>query len=312
MEKTTPRDFFLWFGAVIALYGSIAALITLLFEYINYVFPDPLAYYADPYGGAIRFSMATLIVLTPTALMLLHLIRKALMREPSRAQVWIRRWALMLTLFIAGTTILIDLITLINTFLGGEITVRFALKVAVVLLIAFGVALHFLADLRGYWILHPRRATLIGLASGLLVLLTVVAGFFIVGSPHQMRLFRYDEQKTSDLQTIQYEIVNYWQQKEALPKSLNELVTPMTGFVVPSDPQTGTSYRYETTGDLAFKLCSTFNLPSRDLEGRGGYPMHDTSYPGMPMSDNWEHGTGETCFDRTIDPDFYPPYEKAQ
>jgi hypothetical protein len=64
----------------------------------------------------------------------------------------------MLTLFIAALTGLIDLITLINTFLGGEITTRFGLKVAIVLLIAIGVFLHFLADLKGYWIVTSKSS----------------------------------------------------------------------------------------------------------------------------------------------------------
>ena len=80
-SKTSPRDFFLWAGTVIALYGSVISLITLLFEYVNRVFPDPLAYYGDPYGGAVRAAMAGVIVLVPTTLILLRIIRKTIARE---------------------------------------------------------------------------------------------------------------------------------------------------------------------------------------------------------------------------------------
>src|SRR5688572_5274512 len=126
--KTTPRDFFLWAGAVIALYGSVVAFISLLFEYINRAFPDPLAGYADIYGGSVRFSMATLIVLVPTMLALLRIIRHTINDEPAKAHTWVRKWALMLTIFIAGSAIVIELVTIINTFLGGELTTRFVLK----------------------------------------------------------------------------------------------------------------------------------------------------------------------------------------
>jgi hypothetical protein len=308
-SKTSPKDFFLWLLTVIALYGSITSLIALLFEYINYSFPDALAYYADPYGGTVRFSMAALIVLVPTTLVCLRLIRASIADEPGKAVIWVRRWALVLTLFIATVTILIDLVTLINTFLGGEITVRFGLKVVVVLLIAFGVFLHFLADLKGYWIAHQQKANLVGVGVGILAFLTIIAGFFIIGTPGHVRLLRFDDQKVQDLSTIQSQTVYYYQQKQKLPAALSDLNDPLSNFLVPADPQTNTPYTYDVTGPLAFKLCATFNAPSLDTKGRGNF-NGNVSYPtpaGLGgVNDNWQHGTGETCFERTIDPQKYP------
>jgi hypothetical protein len=28
------------------------------------------------------------------------------------------------------------------------------------------------------------------------------------------------------------------------------------------------------------------------------------------LQDNWQHASGQTCFERTIDPSFYPPFTK--
>lgn len=33
--------------------------------------------------------------------------------------------------------------------------------------------------------------------------------------------------------------------------------------------------------------------------------------PGSEFDANWEHAAGRTCFERTIDPDLYPPREKV-
>lgn len=309
--KTSPRDFFLWAGALLALYGSVVSLIALLFSYVNRAFPDPLAYAGDPFGSDVRFSMAVLIVLAPLALVLFRFIRKTIAAEAGKAHIWVRRWALMLTLFIAGATIAIDLITLINTFLGGEITVRFFLKVAVVLLVASAVFMHFLADLKGYWLTHGRRANLVGIASGVLALLVLAAGFVIVGSPTEVRMLRYDAQKVSDLQNIQWQIVNYWQQKGALPVALEDVADPLSGSVLPMDPQSGEAYVYEATGELAFTLCATFNRPTPDTSGQGAFPARDMAYPSMMGDESFEHGEGETCFDRTIDPERYPPFDRS-
>lgn len=302
--RTTPKDFFLWAGAVIALYGSVISVITLAFSYIDYAFPDALAYASDPYSGPIRVAMASVLVLVPTMLVLLRIIRGTITEHAGRAHIWVRRWALVLTLFIASATMLIDLITLFTTFLGGEITIRFALKVAVVLLVALGVFLHFLADLKGYWIEHGRKAQLVGIAVGVLALALIGAGFFIVGSPATARLMRYDDQKVSDLQNLQYQIVNYYQQKEVLPATLAALADPLSGYSAPSDPQSGEPYRYEKTGNRSFTLCGTFNTPTPEARGR------DIASPSGSIDETWTHQAGETCYERTIDPERYPFFTK--
>ncbi|HEX8591427.1 MAG TPA: DUF5671 domain-containing protein [Candidatus Paceibacterota bacterium] len=309
--KTTPRDFFLWLAAMASFYWAVIAFVTLLSEYINYTYPDPLAYYADPYSGAMRFSMASLIVLSPLAVALIYLIRRTVLKDSSKERTWVRRWAIMLTLFVAGATVAVDLITLLTTFLGGELTTRFLLKVLVILLVALGVFLHFVAEMRGYWFKHPRRAHLVAGAALLLVLLTVAAGFFIVGSPRDMRMMRYDQQKVGDLQSLQYQIVTFYQQKQELPETLAEIVDPLTGFVIPQDPQGG-AYRYERVSSESFKLCASFNHESRDVSGRGAYHDSVAMPAGMNPEDNWRHGAGESCFDRTIDPERYPPQKPVR
>lgn len=311
--KVTPKDFFLWAGAMFAVYASVFAFISLIFDYLNYVFPDPLQYFpSDPYTGGISYEMASLIVLVPLATWLLLTIHKMIARDPARAEVWVRRWALYLTLFVAAVTVAVDLITLIMYFLQGDVTVRFLLKVAVVLLVVGAGFLHFLADLHGYWSANPGKSRLVASSTGALVLVSIIAGFFIVGTPWEARLYRFDEQKVSDLQQIQWQLVNYWQSKEALPAALAELQDPIGGFIVPADPQTGEAYTYVRTNTTSFKLCAVFNAESRPYA-----PATRTvaTLPGgveKGLSDNWQHGAGEACFERTIDPELYPPFSKTR
>ncbi len=316
--KQTPKDFFLWAGAMVSLYASIIAFITLFFNYIDCAFPNVLrdSYYygySDPYQGGISYAMATLIVLTPVFLILMRLIRRDIARDESRRDVWIRRWALFLTLFVAGVTIIVDLITLLYTFLsGGDLTTAFLLKVLVVLLVAGAGFMHFLADLWGYWVQYPKRAQMIGYGVAALVLVSIISGFFIIGSPASARDKRLDTQRVSDLQNIQYQVVNYWQQKEKMPKSLQDLYDPISNSYIPADPQTGKAYTYQAAGGMSFKLCATFSR-----EGDSGYMYYPKSVSvsepaaaGTGISDNWKHAAGEACFDRTIDPERYPPYKK--
>ncbi len=307
--KASPKDFFLWAGAMVSLYGGVVALITLLFQYINYAYPDPLlnAYqYSDPYSGSVRFAMASLIVLTPIFLVLMRLIRNDITKDATRADIWVRRWALYLTLFIAGATMAGDLITLVNYFLDGDVTMRFVLKVVVVLLVAGAGFLHFLADLRGYWVKYSGRANAVGYAAFVLVIAAIASGFLIIGSPAQARLYRFDLQKTNDLSNIQYQVVNYWQQKQALPTNLGELTDSISGFTAPKDAQTGVDYGYRVTGPMSFDVCAVFNLQSRGTDASYSDPSIARNVGG----DTWQHGAGQTCFERTVDPERYPPFPK--
>ncbi len=311
----TPKDFFLWVGAMIAFYVSVVAFINLIFQYINYLYPDPLnSYQIDPYQSGISAFMATLIVALPIYLILMRIIRRTIIRDPSRQETWVRRWALICTLFVAVVAFAITLVVLLTTFLSGEeLTLRFLFKVLTVLLVTGASFSHFFADIMGYWKQFPDRARNIGFGVGAVVLATIIAGFFIVGTPQEARLARYDAQKVSDLQNIQWQIVNYWQQKEKLPKELSDLFDPISNNFAPVDPQTKNEYEYKETAPLSFQLCAVFNTETRKtMGGRGGVRLEVS--PPMPIevtkgetADNWQHTAGRVCFDRTIDPERYPP-----
>jgi len=311
--KTTAKDFFLWAGAMVAFYWSVIAYIFLVFNYIDYVFPNALNYYpVDPYQSGISYQMASIIVLLPIYMLLMWLIRKDISTDSSRADIWVRRWALILTLFVAGFTAAGDLITLLTTFLNGEaFTTAFLLKTLVIFLIAAGVFMHFIADLRGYWTLNPLRKRYVGIGVGVLALVTIVAGFLIVGTPAQARLARFDAQKVNDLQNIQSQVIYYWQAKQTLPASLTDLTKATTFYgPLPMDPETGELYGYEKTGALTFKLCTAFNTASRGTQAIEAQPVTARPTPAKISTDNWQHTSGMVCFDRTIDPAFYPPLTK--
>jgi hypothetical protein len=306
MDKphTTPKDFFLWAGAMIALYSGVTSFISLIFQYIDYAFPDAtfISYNGDPYQSGVSYAMASLIVLAPLFLVLMRVIRRDIVRDPSRGELWVRRWALYLVLFVAGSSIVIDLIVLFTTFLsGGELTTRFLLKVLLVFLVASAGFMHFVADVRGFWQKFPERARYINWGVAILVVLVILSGFVIVGTPQQARQARIDAQRIYDLDAIQQNIVYFYEQKTRLPKDLQEMNDPLR-YTVPVDPQTKAAYDYLPTTGTTFQLCATFTSDSR---GRG---LYTSNVPALGMTgneqSNWLHGIGKTCFLRTIDPDF--------
>lgn len=293
--KVGPKDFFLWLGAMATLYASVISILTLYFQYIDRLFPDPLAYWVDPYSGAIRFAIATLIVVTPLYLYLTRKLNADIRGNPEKKELWVRRWIIFLTLFIGGLTIAIDAVMLINEFLGGDLTTRFLLKALAVFVVVSGFFWYYLSDLKGKWETKVQLAHALGYGVGALVIASIVAGFFIIGSPAHLRLVKVDEQKLMDLQTIQSQVIYHYQSKGALPESLSELENPLSGFTVPLDPDGG-QYEYRLGDADSFELCATFNLASSE---KVTAPMRGTN-------DYWVHEAGEQCFARTIDHELYP------
>ncbi|MFA6551949.1 MAG: DUF5671 domain-containing protein [Candidatus Paceibacterota bacterium] len=316
--KITPKDFFLYVWLMATLYWSSIALLNLLFETINSAFPDKLAYYIDPYSTSLRWAIASLIIIFPAYLITSWYINRDTKAHPEKSELGIRKWLIYLTLFISGLTILIDLIVLLNTFLGGEITTRFGLKVLAVLIVAGGVFGFYLFDLRRDRGVQTSVPKLFGIISILVVILSIVFGFVIMGSPSTARERRFDEQRVNDLMSIQDRVITYWQGKEKIPdSSLSVLEDSISGYKVPTDPENNSAYVYTKTGDKSFKLCATFGLPSINNGNRtiGAYPaevpVSSAPYYNGKTPDNWSHDKGYVCFDKTIDPQFYPVNKSA-
>ena len=307
MPKITAKDFFLHLGAIVIFYASTIGLITLLFEIINFAYPKVTNAY-QYYTPSISLQVATLIVAFPLFLFLSWLLQKTYASDPALREVPVRKWLAYITLFIAGAVIAGDLVTVIYMFLDGqELTIGFLLKVLTLLVIASGVFVYYLREIRD--VIASRERNVWRLASIILIITSIILGFSIIGSPQSQRMLRLDSQKVSDLQSIQWQIVNYWQQKGVLPTTLEQLEDPISGFMVPTDLQTKEPYGYEKTGTLKFNLCADFNKPAQAMNGsmaRMAYlePAHPE--PMDKPGDSWQHEAGRECFSRTIDPELYP------
>lgn len=304
-QKSTARDVFFYLLMIIMLYASVIAFISLLWQYINVQFPDPLEFY---YSGAVsimRNAISSLVVVWPVFIFMSWLINKDLRVDKLKQNTWVRRWLLYLTLFVAAITIIIDLVTLTNSFLSGELTTRFLLKVLVILVVAVVIFWFYMWELRRDASKVSNRHKIAAITTSVIIVGWIVAGFFIVGTPAEQRQIRFDEQRVNNLQSIQYQVVDYWNQKGVIPSDLDDLSSSIGGFVAPTDPLTQEAYEYQVNGPLEFTLCATFAKDSKDSDFAQREPRIAFDPFGAPTKgfDSWEHGEGRVCFDRTIDPE---------
>lgn len=308
----TPKDFILYVATMVALYISSFSLIALLFQVVDIAYPDPITsgYYVDPYSSGIRWAIASLFIMFPLYLFFSWMISRDEQAHPEKRELGIRRWLTYITLFFAGLAIAIDLVVLINSFLGGEVTLRFGLKVLVVLVVTGFIFGYYLWDIRrssvaAGGVSSTGRPKMLAIIAIVFVIATIVGGFVIMGSPATQRKIRFDEQRTQDLQSIQWRIVSFWQQKQTLPAGLADLTDSISSFAAPVDPETGLAYEYRKTGPTAFELCANFNVQS-SVDRLNDYSKSSAAVQ-MVGQDNWQHGVGRVCFLRTIDPQVYPP-----
>jgi len=334
-RKLTPYFFFVTLGVLIALITSVSAFLNLVFETLNHVFPDVLTdsyrtgYYSYAFD-AIRSSLSILIIFFPIYLILENRWYTAATKTLTHFDEILRRWAIYLILFLASLTVLIDLVTLVRYFVSGEITTRFILKVAVTLIAAAIVGWYYIRRLR-----NPLETTWnvwITIKAIVIVLAAIVWAFTVIGGPGSQRTLKLDQRRLDDLQSIQWSVINYWQQTETLPTDLATLATPLSSYIVPRDPefQKGKEYEYRAIDATSFELCATFSAPMPEgwvPNSSGGYmgdvamtepamlgtPAAMSSRPAMaPKQDTWAHDIGRTCYTRTIDPVFYPPFPKPE
>ena len=322
--------FFLCLGVLITLITSVVSFLNLVFETLNKRFPDVLnSSYQYGYSTyeyeSIRMALATLIIFFPIFIIISYFWNKFTDKGLSHIDETVRKWLIYIILFLSSLVIVVDLVTLVRYFISGEITSRFILKVAVALVVAVLVGFYYIFTLRENGISPSKIGMIFGVVGVVLVLGSVIYSFTIMGSPAKQRLLRLDDRRVSDLQNIQYQVINFWQQKEKLPEELSVLANPLTGYSLPVPPEfeKGEKYEYNVLGPLKFELCATFAEPIpkgwREYGG-GAMPMYDVAYtksypelypyPGGGTNESWDHQAGRTCFERTMDKDIYPPFPK--
>lgn len=144
----SAREAFLYLVLFTTLYLSAYHLGNLVFELINRSFPDASMPYANGVSQSIRWSVASIIIAFPVFLFLSAKVDREMRHQPVKRQSGVRRWLTYLTLFVAAVVLIIDLTTLVDGLLGGELTTRFILKVLVAAVIAGTVFGYYLRDLR--------------------------------------------------------------------------------------------------------------------------------------------------------------------
>lgn len=294
----TARNFALQLGSLIALYVSLSALIAVVFGVINVLYPDAAqGYWA--YDGAqqgIRVGVAMLIVFFPTFVVITRFVNQ-IRRKETGTYLTLTKWLVYLSLLVGGCILLGDLVTVILTYLNGDVTLRFILK-AVTLLLVIGAAFYYyIKDAKGYWNNHEKESKLYAAGASVVVIAVLVLGFMHSETPKQVREMKLDDQQTQNLQDMQYRIEDHFRINKALPANTQMLYV---GVEEPKAPEGRTAYSYKTIDTDTYQLCATFAYPSQAMSKDAQRPVETAPDGTKNPYNNWDHGAGLTCFERTV------------
>jgi hypothetical protein len=296
--ENTAKNFVLQLGALVSLYVSLAALVTVIFGIVNLMYPDAAeGYYAyESAQSSIRFALATVIVFFPVYVVLTRIVNQ-IRRKEHGVYLTLTRWLIYLSLFVGSAVLLGDLVSVLWSFLNGEITVRFLLKAGALLLVVAAALKYYILDIRGYWTTHERHAQLYAGVASLAVLTAIVLGFMNIDTPNTVREYRIDQQELTDLQDIEWHVESYAQTNGAMPDSIPALYA---GETMPVAPEGREAYEYRATGANTYELCAWFAQPSTRSDATVVRPTYDGTYP--TMNTNWDHDAGRVCFSRIVPP----------
>lgn len=336
-QKTKAIDIFLYLGIGISLIVSVTNFLQIVFRAIEEKFPDVLAarQYVDMYNSDARMSIATLVVMFPIYIGLSYYVSKNIQKYIYKRDLMIRKVFSYIAIFVTVLTLIGTLVSVIYSFLGGELSVRFGLKALSVFVVALSVFFYYFYSLRRDFIKVVKWPIITGGVVSIVVMAALVWSISIIGSPSTMRAKRIDNTRLSDLSSLQQQIYSKLQTGDKLPADLLDLSDAFQGYIAPVDPVTKEAYGYVVvqqptfttnfqTGkktmvkQAEFQLCATFDTERSYTQGMSGmmsepamisskdvmYSASNYYYEG-DLSPFWNHKAERTCFRRIISPEMY-------
>lgn len=175
LQKSTPKEFFLYLLTFFTLYVTTCNLVSLLFHYVNVFFPQPdlMFYWTD----LMRWHIASLIVMFPVYLYVSGKLQKEARLQPEKRDLRVRKWLINFTLFVAALIIMYRFIWLIFSLLSGDILMAFLIKTVILFLIIGAIFYFYLQDLKRPW--SSADTKLFSIVAGLLILTAVIYGVYL-------------------------------------------------------------------------------------------------------------------------------------
>lgn len=293
-KKNNPAKFaFFYILSLVSLLFVALSSGMIVFQFINKSIVDVLSRHGNEYSpDQLKSAISIIIVSSPIFYIVTRQIQKSLSLGELKPDSGIRRWLTYFVLLISSIVMIGWFIGIINSFLGGELTLKFILKAITVISIALAIFTFYFYDIKRENINRKGDGVIriYGYTSLLVVIFIFILGIFFVESPKEARDRRIDQENLYNFDKIDSTIFTFYGDNKRLPKDLSELIEDSS---VLSDDDiknvvTSDAFNYSVKKDDTYELCTVFLTSTDDYEGFSRF------------KDRWQHEAGYQCLKQRV------------
>ncbi|MDD5527852.1 MAG: DUF5671 domain-containing protein [Patescibacteria group bacterium] len=297
VKSNAAKFVFLYLLHLVSLGFMTVSFGNVIFQIINKYIPDVVAPYMEN-----KFAISALLVSIPIFFGVSYLLQKSLFSGELKKDSGIRRWLTYLILFVSFLIFFGWLIYFVNSFLNGEVSVKFILKTITVLAIAAAVFGFYFYDIRRPAVENVKDKVLkiFFIVSLSMVVIVFIASFFTVESPILARDRRLDDQIINNFYSINSCVDQYYRETNKLPANFTVMTADCPYLTSDNlkDQQSGQPFAYQITGTTTYEICANFRTSNI---GTANNPQG--VYPSGPVVNNMAHNVGYQCLKNQV----YPP-----
>jgi len=297
MEQHQNAKFaFFYLLSLVALVSMSVSTGTIIFQIINKTIPDALT--LAPGGfiqEALRFAISAIIIAGPIYFVMMWLINKSLLKGTMEKESGIRKWLTYFILLVSAVVMIGWLIGTISSFLNGELSLKFILKSLTSILISALIFSFYLYDIKREDVSKNNniiRAYYYGAMA--VAAVALVAAFFFIDSPAQVRSQKYDQAIINKFSQIDSAINAYYGENGKLPVNLKDLIGGGSAYYIVAndvtDPATGKMFDYKVDNKDVYELCATFKTENKSQ-------ADDKS---IYVDTRWLHDAGYQCLKQRV------------
>lgn len=296
VEKQNAKFAFFYLLSLVALVFTSVATGVAIFQIINKKVVDLLTLAPGGFEQeALKIAISAIIIAAPIYFVMMWLINKNILAGKLEKESGVRKWLTYFILLISAVVMIGWLIGTINSFLNGELSLKFILKSLTSILISAAIFSYYLYDIRRKDMGKNNnliKAYFFGSITA--VSIALAASFFFIDSPLTVRLQKYDQNIINKLNEISYAIDAYYGENGGLPADLSKLLKGGSTYFMTenniTDPSTNNIFGYKVSAKDMYELCASFKTDNRDLAG------DKSAY----VDTRWLHGSGYQCLKQRV------------
>jgi hypothetical protein len=287
-KKHQAQFVFYYLLSLISLGAMALGLGIIVFEVLDKVFVDVSNSYFSM--QALKTAFSTLLISTPIYYICSHLLFKNIKKQELSLESSLRKWLIYLILFVTSIVMLVWLVSILNSFLNGEMTIKFILKALTALVISAMIFSYYLYNIKQKTVKKRDKIKLIFfIVSLLLVVFALTLAIVHMESPQTTRDKKADENTLRNFDTINMNVNMYYNNNEELPESLEQLKGDSNLNSYPNNSISLKDIEYNKLSETEYELCADFRTSNLD-----------DKYNNLRYGSNRIHDSGYECLEQEI------------